>query len=121
MMRIRSSKKGFTLVEIMIVVAIIGIIIAIAVPAMIGARTRARAKNCQENQTKMFAAVQEWALETNAADDATPGSIDDLVGPTLYLQKTPQCPDGPTAIAIPAANAFPVCPNTIAEHLVDNT
>ena len=55
--------KGFTLVEIMIVVAIIGIIIAIAVPAFLRARENARGRACQENLMKLDGSTEQWALD----------------------------------------------------------
>jgi prepilin-type N-terminal cleavage/methylation domain-containing protein len=89
------SSKGFTLVEIMIVVAIIGILIAIAVPGFVKARTQSRAKACQENLTKIEGAVEQWALENNKKPvDCT--DITTLVGADNYLKKNPICPSGGT-------------------------
>ena len=53
MLLARNSRKGFTLVEIMIVVAIIGILVSIATPGFINARKQSRAKACQESQEKL--------------------------------------------------------------------
>lgn len=91
----RKTRKGFTLVEIMIVVAIIGILIAIAVPGFIRARTQARARSCQENLTKIDGAKEQWALETNAGDAAIV-AFADLVGATLYIKRQPVCPTSGT-------------------------
>ncbi len=85
--------KGFTLVEIMIVVAIIGIIIAIAVPAFLRARENSRGRACQENLLKMDGAVEQWALDFRQSNGSTVG-LSGLVGPTLYLKRTPACPAG---------------------------
>ncbi len=73
----KKSVKGFTLVEIMIVVAIIGIIIAIAVPAFLRARENSRATACQENLTKIDGAKEQYALEFKYANDTVigPGNI----------------------------------------------
>jgi prepilin-type N-terminal cleavage/methylation domain-containing protein len=89
------TAKGFTLVEIMIVVAIIGILIAIAVPSFLRAREISRRNACQENQSKIDGAKQQWALETNAGRTATP-SWSDLVGATSYIRKSPVCPSSGT-------------------------
>jgi prepilin-type N-terminal cleavage/methylation domain-containing protein len=91
----RKSSKGFTLVEIMIVVAIIGILIAIAVPGFVRARTQSRNRACQENLTKIDGAKEQWALENNKAPGAAV-TFADLVGPSLYIKKTPVCPEGGT-------------------------
>jgi len=84
-------RKGFTLVEIMIVVAIIGILIAIAVPGFIQARERSRANACSENLTKIDGAKEQWALETKAgAGDPSPDLPVFVSGG--YLKRLPQCP-----------------------------
>ncbi len=85
------NNKGFTLVEIMIVVAILGIIIAIAIPTFFRARELSRVRACQENQHKLEGAKQQWAMETNAPATSTP-EWSDLVGSALYLRRSPACP-----------------------------
>lgn len=86
-------KKGFTLVEIMIVVAIIGILIAIAVPGFIKARERSRSNACAENLAKIDGAKEQWALENKQPEGATV-DLAQLVGPTSYIKKTPVCESG---------------------------
>src|SRR5438105_13795352 len=71
-MKINVSKKaGFTLVEIMIVVAIIGLLAAIAIPNFVRARTTSQANACINNLRQMDGAVQHYALETNIASSST--------------------------------------------------
>lgn len=81
---------GFTLVEIMIVVAIIGLIIAIALPSFIKTRQTAQTKVCIENMTQIETAKQTWALETGKTTGDIP--TDDQVYD--YLKRTPECPAG---------------------------
>lgn len=90
MNRIRKS-KGFTLVEIMIVVLIIGILLAIAVPNFIKARESSRAKTCVANLRQIEAAKEQWAMEEKkgAADTPVQGDLE----PT-YIKKWPECPSG---------------------------
>ena len=65
-MKIQFSRKaGFTLVEIMIVVAIIGLLAGIAIPNFIKARETARKNACINNLRLIDSAIQQWALEEN--------------------------------------------------------
>jgi prepilin-type N-terminal cleavage/methylation domain-containing protein len=110
-MRINTSRKsGFTLVEIMIVVAIIGLLAAIAIPNFITARKNAQAKACVNNLRQIDAAKQQWALESNQAPTATPTSA--TLAPFLGrgAGEWPTCPTGGTDAYSAGINSIAVAP-----------
>lgn len=69
-----TRKAGFTLIEIMIVVAIIGLLAAIAIPNFVHARTTAQQNACINNLRQIDGAKQEWALENKANATSSPTS-----------------------------------------------
>lgn len=86
---------GFTLVEIMIVVAIIGLLLAIAVPNFLKSRQLAQSRACINNLRQIQASKQVWGVEKSKAGTDVP-TDEDLIGPTLYLKLKPVCPAGGT-------------------------
>src|SRR5579871_1551297 len=72
----RNRKQGFTLVEIMIVVAIIGLLAAIAIPNFVRARTTSQKNACINNLRQIDGAKQQYALENGAANSYTVTSGD---------------------------------------------
>jgi len=86
-------KQGFTLIEIMIVVAIIALLAAIAIPSIRNAIDRARRTACAVNQKTIDGAKRLWSLENRKPSDAVPTDAD-LFGKTAYVEHKPDCPAG---------------------------
>jgi prepilin-type N-terminal cleavage/methylation domain-containing protein len=87
-----NRRRGFTLVEIMIVVAIIGMLASIAVPNFMKARTMARQKSCISNLQSIDGAIETWATDLNKAE-GQPVTYNDI---RTYLKSMPVCPAGGT-------------------------
>jgi prepilin-type N-terminal cleavage/methylation domain-containing protein len=109
-------KQGFTLVEIMIVVAIIGLLAAIAIPSFMKARTTSQMNACINNLKQIDAAKDQWALEAKkAASDAV--TYADCIPFLKNPVAATNCPAGGTvAVTVVSNNA--TC--TITGHIQSN-
>jgi prepilin-type N-terminal cleavage/methylation domain-containing protein len=87
-----SARSGWTLVEIMIVVALVGFLAAIAIPNFIHARSRSNESGCINNLRQIDAGAQVWAAENNKQT----GSSYTLTDIQSYFQRSriPECPAG---------------------------
>ena len=92
----QSRKAGFTLVEIMIVVAIIGLLAAIAIPNFVKARATSQANACINNLRQIDSAASQWALEKGQTT-GNPITFPDDLTPYIKLNSSgsiPPCPAG---------------------------
>src|SRR5918994_1431949 len=85
-----NRKSGFTLVEIMIVVAIIGLLAAIAIPNFVKARTTAQKNACINNLRQIDGAKEQWALENRKSENSA--IVQDEVNTFIKGNATPTCP-----------------------------
>jgi prepilin-type N-terminal cleavage/methylation domain-containing protein len=104
-----NGKRGFTLIEIMIVVAIIGMLASMAIPSYLRAQQQAKKVTCINNLRQIEGAIQEWALE-GRKDPAQTVQYSDISG---YLKHTVVCPSGGTTFddsyQITSVEVSPVC------------
>ncbi|MBI3877160.1 MAG: prepilin-type N-terminal cleavage/methylation domain-containing protein [Verrucomicrobia bacterium] len=107
---------AFTLVEVMIVVAIVGLLVAIAVPNFVKTRASAQQKACIKNLSTIDSAKQQWGLDNQKTDTDVPVQTD-LVGPALYLKDMPVCPGGGT-YSFNAIGLRPTCTLASAGHTI---
>ena len=104
-----ASRPAFTLIEIMIVVALIGILATIAIPNYIHAREQTRKVTCIENLKIIDNSIQQWAIENKkqAGTPVTPADIQP------YIKDLPVCPSGGRTFAdsyeITVTDATPLC------------
>ena len=109
-MRKLNKNRGFTLVEIMIVVLIIGILMAIAVPNFIKARESSRRNSCIANLKQIDSGKEQWAMD-NKKTTGDACAMSDLTGATGYIKGPatgPVCPSG-GAYTVNVVGTNPAC------------
>jgi prepilin-type N-terminal cleavage/methylation domain-containing protein len=112
-----TCQAGFTLVEIMIVVVLIGMLATIAIPNFIKARSTSQTSACINNLRQVDDAIQQWALETKKSAAAAV-DFTDISG---YLKNVVICPSGGIAFSdsytISDVGSKPVCQKVPGAHI----
>ena len=101
------QKNGFTLIEILIVIAILAVLMALAIPNMMKARNSSQCKACLSNLREINQAKEQFAMEYGKQElDAV--AWNDIV--PNYLKTKPKCPLG-EEYTIGAVGIYPTCHN----------
>ena len=114
------GKAGFTLVEIMIVVALIGLLATIAFPNIVRARIQSQTQACINNLRQIDDASQQWGLENNRPASSTVAFTD--IQP--YLKNSTLCPAAgsgatfATCYTLTTISNKPVCQVVPATHVL---
>lgn len=114
------KKSGFTLVEIMIVVAIIGLLAAIAIPSFVKSRNTSQQNACINNLRQIDSAKEQAAMAENwpTAQIIAVGSAEETTI-ISYIKGTtvPTCPAGAT-ITVNPLDTNPSCNATVTAHVL---
>ena len=114
----KNHKRGFTLVEIMIVVLIIGILMAIAIPNFMSARARSQTSSCIASLKQIEGAKEQWAMVNKKGATDSPVSSDLVGGATDgYLKSYPTCPTSGT-YTIGNMSTRPTCSKSADGHVL---
>ena len=120
----QDGNRAFTLVEIMIVVAIIGLLAAIAIPNFVRARANSQQNACINNLRQIDGAKQQWALENAASPNSRPTGVQ--IQPYLGRGSDgglPMCPADTqqsfaTSYSVHSLNRAPTCRISPTNHLL---
>lgn len=113
-MKMFRKDEGFTLVELMVVVLIIGILVAIAIPVFNAASASARKSACISNQRTLDGATEQW-VAANPANDK--GALN-TIGAAETAMGTAQSADGKTGLYVKDWAKSTSCPSDNASYTV---
>ncbi len=107
-----ATNRGFTMIEIMIVLLVIGILMSLAVPNFLSARSVSQTKTCLAHLRAIECAKEELATERGLGVSATftldANPTTGLIGTTSYIKSVPVCPNG-GSYALGTVTVRPTC------------
>ena len=98
----QQARRGFTLIEVMIVVAIISILAAILIPNYMHARSQSQTSACEANEKQIATAVEEYAVDHNG-QYGTGGVVTSALLGSVYMSTTPVDPASGSNYSLNAA------------------
>ena len=110
----RHDRQGFTAIELMMVVMIIGLIAVLVVPGFISSREQTRARLCMTSQRVIDGAVDHWAMAYGVPEDTT-APPDNLL-PYIKFHAWPVCPCGSIRFDDPVVGVPVNCPLLLPNH-----